>query len=212
MADNSEIERRELAERYASMSTEQLQDLAAESNSLTEIAQSLLEAEIKRRGEIPQLVSKEALDSTEESPDPKLVIIRQFRDLPEALLAKGAIEASGIECFLGDDNMIRMDWFISNLLGGVKLSVRQEDAEDAIAVLDQPIPEIIDVEGVGEYQQPRCPQCGSLDIAFEELNKAIAYGSAGFLHLPLPVHNSGWSCHACGNTWDAPADETPAVE
>jgi hypothetical protein len=30
-----------------------------------------------------------------------------------------------------DDNMIRMDWFISNLLGGIKLKVRAEDAEAA---------------------------------------------------------------------------------
>ena len=52
------------------------------------------------------------------------VTLRQFRDLPEALLAKGSLESAGIQVYLVDDNMIRMDWFISNLLGGIKLNVR----------------------------------------------------------------------------------------
>jgi hypothetical protein len=81
------------------------------------------------------------------------------QNLPEALLAKGILDSSGIECFLTDDNMVRMDWFISNLLGGVKLLVNREDVEAATAILDEPTPELLDVEGVGEYQQPRCPEC-----------------------------------------------------
>ena len=93
--------------------------------------------------------------------------------------------------------MVRMDWFISNLLGGVKLLVNSGDAEDAVTVLNQSIPENFDVQGIGEYQQPRCPSCQSLDVSFEELNKKIAYPSA-WLGLPLPVHNRAWSCHSCG--------------
>ena len=212
MTDDSDKERQWLAERYASMPTEQLVQIASESGSLTEIARSLLEEELKRRSDIPTSVSvpSEPTENTPENSDEslaeKLVMIRRFRDLPEALLARGAVEATGIECFLGDENMVRLDWFISNLLGGVKLLVRREDAEDAIAMLDQPIPENFDVEGIGEYQQPHCPQCNSLDISFEELNKAVAYGSA-WMSLPLPVHNKGWNCHACGHRWDAPGEE-----
>jgi hypothetical protein len=50
-----------------------------------------------------------------------LVIAGSFRDLPEQLLASGALESAGIECFLADDNMVRMEWFISNLIGGIKI-------------------------------------------------------------------------------------------
>ena len=47
-----------------------------------------------------------------------------------------------IECSLLDDNMVRLlDWFISNLLGGVKLQASPEDAEVAKQILEQPIPE-----------------------------------------------------------------------
>jgi hypothetical protein len=49
-------------------------------------------------------------------------------------LAKGSLEAAGIQAYLVDDNMIRMDWFISNLLGGIKLQVRAEDAEAAVEI------------------------------------------------------------------------------
>ena len=200
------------------MPLEQLQQIASDSSSLTDIAHSLLEEEFKRRGIRPGLETTSekiapeevAADNHDESLDANPIMVRRFRDLPEALLAKGSLEAAGIECFLADENMVRMDWFISNLLGGVKLLVRPEEAADARAVLDMPIPENFDVEGVGEYQQPNCPKCNSLEVTFEELNKPLAYGSA-FLSLPLPLHNRGWACHACGHTWDGPAEEISAA-
>lgn len=102
-----------------------------------------------------------------------------------------------------DDNMVRLDWFYSNLVGGVKLQVRAEDVEAANEILNQPIPDEFEVEGWGEYEQPRCPKCKSLDVVFEELNKPIAYGSA-FLSLPLPIHNRGWKCRTCGCEWEGP--------
>jgi DNA-directed RNA polymerase subunit RPC12/RpoP len=133
------------------------------------------------------------------------VTIRRFRDLPEALLAKGSLESAGIRCALADDNMVRLDWFISNLIGGVKLQVCPEDAAAASEILDQPIPEEFETEGTGEYRQPRCPNCQSLDVSFEELNKPIAYASAS-IGFPLPIHRTAWKCHACGREWDD--DET----
>ena len=131
----------------------------------------------------------------------QLLTIRRFRDLPEALLAKGSLESAGIECLLGDDNMVRLDWFISNLIGGVKLQVKPEDAAVATEILDQPIPEEFDVEGSGAYRQPRCPHCQSLDVSFEELDKPVAYVSA-FIGVPLPVHRRDWKCHSCGREWE----------
>jgi hypothetical protein len=205
---NAENERSELAERYAQMPLEQLRQISSESSSLTDMARDLLETEINRRGEIVSL--DPIIEDPENNSDgflaPQLVVLRQVRDLPEALLAKGRLETAGIECSLTDDNMVRMDWFISNFLGGVKLLVRQEDAVEAAAILDQPIPENFDVEGIGEYHQPHCPKCSSMDVSFEELNKPVAYGSA-FLKIPLPVHNRGWACHACKHKWDGPPDE-----
>lgn len=70
----------------------------------------------------------------------KLVVIRRFRDLIEAELAKGKLKSAGISSFIADENIVRMDWFYSNAIGGLRLLVEPEDAEAAHAILDEPIP------------------------------------------------------------------------
>src|SRR6202049_5208465 len=116
----------------------------------------------------------------------EFVILRRYRDLPDAVVVKSILDFSGIECFLTDENLIRMDWFWSGLLGGVKLCVRQQDIEEAQNLIDQSPPDRFDVEGAGEFQQPHCPKCQSVDISFNELNKRVAFTSA-FLGLPIPL-------------------------
>src|SRR6266849_5470486 len=146
-------ERARLAQLYAGMTPEELQKIADDAGSLTNMARQALVEEIDRRGLGIPLTEASGEDVIEKR---NLVSIRRFRDLPEALLAKGGLESAGIECFLADDNMVRMDWFISNLLGGVKLLVNSAADPDALQVLTQPTPETLDVEGVGAYEQPRC--------------------------------------------------------
>jgi hypothetical protein len=143
-----------------------------------------------------------ALDAMEPEPEfQKFVTVRKFRDLPEALLAKGSLQSAGIECRLFDDNMVRLDWFWSNLLGGIKLQVVQEEVDSANAILDQPIPEDLEVPGVGEYHQPRCPKCKSLDITYQELDKPVAYLSA-YLNVPIPLERRAWRCLTCHVEWE----------
>jgi Putative prokaryotic signal transducing protein len=202
MQIDPEKERQRLSQLYAGMTRGELEKVAGDAPSLTEEARQSLQEEITRRG--LDIVLSEAPPGIDVIEERELVLLRRFRDLPEALMAKGSLEAAGIECFLADDNMIRMDWFISNLLGGIKLLVSPEDLEDANAVLNQPIPESLDVEGVGEYRQPHCPACNSLEVSFEELNKKIAYSSA-YLGVPLPIHRKAWRCNVCGHEWQ---DET----
>jgi len=179
------------------MTDGELQRLARNPEALTELAWEALEDELDRRHlEIPSddATPKRELDLR------RLVTIRQFRDLPEALLAKGSLESTGIECFLRDDNMVRLDWFISNFIGGVKLCVQPEDAAKAQSLLDEPILEGLYVQGVGLYEQPRCPKCNSLDVTFRELDPA-AYLSLA-VRVPIPFHREGWRCRSCGAEWE----------
>ena len=67
-------------------------------------------------------------------------------------------------------------------------------------LLEQAIPEGFEVEGVGHYEQARCPKCQSLNIAFEELNLPVAWVSA-YLLAPVPIHRKTWVCHSCGQQW-----------
>jgi len=93
------------------------------------------------------------VDEVEERP---LAVVGRFRDLPTALPAKGSLKSAGIACFLADDNLVRMDWLYSNL-------VDKANAEEANGLLNGPIPKTREVEGVGQYEQPHCPRCQSLD-------------------------------------------------
>lgn len=206
MTQDPEQERQRLARIYSGMTPEELEKVAADGADLTDTALATLKTEIARRGLAIAVNETPAdVDVLEER---DLVTIRRFRDLPEAQLAKGSLESSGIECFLADDNMVRMNWFVSNLLGGVKILVNREDAEAAAAILDKPTPETLDVEGVGEYEQPRCPECQSLDVNFEQLNKKVAYTSA-WLGVPIPLHTKAWTCRSCGHRWQDPDSVEP---
>jgi hypothetical protein len=190
-----------LAGVYSAMADEELRQVAESGDELSADAVLAFQAEVAKRGLKIEITSSRVVDVLEFN---EIVTVRQFRDLPEALLAKGSLESAGIQAYLVDDNMIRMDWFISNLLGGIKLKVHAEDAEVAKQILDQSIPEMLDVEGIGNFDQPKCPTCQSLDIAYEE-NKPASYISA-YIGVPVPVRKRGWKCHDCGNEWSEDSD------
>ena len=138
----------------------------------------------------------------------RFIVLRRFRDVPDAFLFASILDSAGIECYLADENAIRMDWFWSNFLGRIKLCVRRAEADAASSLLDQGVPEKFDVDGVGEYQQPRCPMCQSFEVSFQGLNKAVDYTSA-LLRGPWPLHRSLWECHACGHQWPESAEKPP---
>lgn len=203
MFADPENEQRDFGARYSAMSDGELLKLALQPWALSDVAWDALEDELERRNlEVPE---PEALPQVSALEKRNLVMLRRFRDIPEALLAKGRLESSGIDAVLADENMVRMDWFLSNLLGGVKLLVDSADFTEASNILSEPVPELLHVEGVGDYTQPRCPNCGSLDIALDELNKKVSYTTA-WLGVPLPVADSGWQCHGCGHRWEETAD------
>jgi hypothetical protein len=203
-----EQERVRFAGVYSAMSDEELGQIAESGDELSTAAQEAFRAEVVKRGLKMEIAPPRGEDVFEFN---ETVTLRKFRDLPEALLAKGSLESAGIQAYLVDDNMICMDWFISNLLGGIKLKVRAEDAEAASEILNQPIPEKLDVEGIGNFEQPKCPRCQSLDVSCDELNKGLSYWTA-YAGVPVPVYKKGWICHACGNEWAEQGDELPEHE
>jgi hypothetical protein len=103
----------------------------------------------------------------------QFVMLRRYRDLPEAVVVKSILDFDGIECFFTDEDLIRMDWFWSGSLGGVKLWVRQQDVNEAQNLID-PTP----TRGI-----PRS------SVHFS------------FFGLPIPLKRRGWKCHSCGHSW-----------
>ena len=70
----------------------------------------------------------------------KLTIIASFSHPFEAHLAKGKLESEGIEAYIADENIVGINWLYSNLVGGVKLKVREDDRERALKSLEEKIP------------------------------------------------------------------------
>jgi hypothetical protein len=131
---------------YSSMSNEELQKVGEEPASLTDWAFEALREEMQKRGfdwadttmPLPsQITRSEQTEDTGNRP----VILRKYRDMPSAFVEKSVLEAAGIECFLQDDNVVRMDWLWSDAIGGIKLVLRQQDAEEAEKILSETPPE-----------------------------------------------------------------------
>jgi hypothetical protein len=189
----------DLRTQFAAMSDGEMLRLGQQYASLTDDAQTLVREEFKRRN----LETPDAEE--EEQPDALLGVktIRQYRDQAEAILARSALESSGIACFLRDENTIRIDWLWSNLMGGIRLQVAEADVEAAEAVLSQPIPESVAVDGESDFQQPQCPKCGSLDSRFNNLDAKVAATSILLFGFPIPAppEKDFWHCNNCGTNW-----------
>lgn len=158
-----EKERERLAGLYAGMEDGELEKIASDPCALTDVARKVLRAEMLGRGlEAPPEEIAEAQNAGTEAELPKVVTVRRYRDMPAASIAKSILDSAGVECYLADDNLIRMDWLISNGIGGIKLLVREEDAEVARNLLDQEVPEHFNVEGVGGIPTTALPIFGRI--------------------------------------------------
>lgn len=194
------------ADLYRPMSELELRELAADWHTLIEEARFALEAEFSRRGleftEPPPPLG----DTPPEYRD--LVTIRRYRDLSEAIVARAVIESAGIFCFLKDENLVRLDWQMSNLVGGIRLQVAAADVEAAEAILAQPIPDSIDIPDQPGFEQPHCPRCNSTDIAWERQGRKAALISLYLFSLPLSRGSESWHCGKCGLRWVEEDDPT----
>ena len=151
-----EDERQRLTDLYARMADGELEVIASDSTGLTDTArQALTDEQHRRRPEEAAVADTDARLDRESVELADVVSIRQFRDLPEALLAKGALDSAEIESFLVGDNLVRMDFFGPNLVDRIKLCVKEEDAEAALDLLEQSSPEELRVEGGGPHEQVR---------------------------------------------------------
>ena len=65
----------------------------------------------------------------------KLVTIKVFTFLPELYMAKSFLESEEIMCFVKDEIISQVLPLVPTIFGGVKLQVREEDAEKAIQLL-----------------------------------------------------------------------------
>jgi predicted RNA-binding Zn-ribbon protein involved in translation (DUF1610 family) len=131
-----------------------------------------------------------------------LVTIAHYRDFPPAGLAQSILEAEGITCFLDNQYTVGINWLYSNALGGIKLSVAEQDAEETRKILEAysfPQQDIERTE-VGQLEDSACPKCGGTEITtinYKRKSAAITL----LLSIPLFIFAKRYQCKKCGHRW-----------
>jgi hypothetical protein len=189
----------DFAKRYDEMSDDALLELANSNDELVPAAEAALEVELERRG------LQVTAQNTSVAEHRDLVLIERFRDLTAAQLAQGALESAGIDAVLRDENVVRLDWFYSNAIGGIRLEVDRENAESATEILNQQIPASFEADGE-EFHRSLCPACQSPDTEFESISKPLSVTTM-WLGFPIPVPKNKWHCSACGLEWEEEENE-----
>ena len=92
-----------------------------------------------------------------------------------------------------------MDWFYSNLVGGMRLQVDEEEQAAAREILEEATPETITYGEAETYVQPTCPKCRSAEITLGSgTERGRSLVALYFLGIPLPPREAAWHCEACG--------------
>jgi len=132
------------------------------------------------------------------------VEIASFSQPVEAHLARTKLESEGITCVVRDEYLIRVNWLLSNAVGGVKLMVPTWEAERAREIL-RPKPrlvEVADIEGShGPDGELICPHCRSFDVYYHRFNRRVAGLAWLFFGFIVPWRSDKWVCMQCGYEW-----------
>jgi hypothetical protein len=195
---------------YRSLSDPELLNVVEDWHFLVDDAQAALKAELTERGiDFREPPTPGVSDPTSQYRD--LVTICRYRDLSEAIIGRGVLESAGIYCFLKDENFVRLDWQMSNLIGGISLQVPRADAGAAETILQQPVPETIPLPDQPSFDQPHCPRCNSIDIVWERRGRKAALLSLYLFSLPAPRGSESWHCSHCGLRWVEEDDPAQAA-
>lgn len=95
----------------------------------------------------------------------QIVTIAVFDNAFEANISKGKLDSEEIWCTLKDENIVNLNWFYNNAMGGIKLCVNQEDAPEALEVLDIS----------SKTEEISCPNCHSKNVKVQHA-KSIFIG------------------------------------
>lgn len=140
-----------------------------------------------------------------------LVTVATYREMSDAVLAKGKLDAAGIHCVLSTSahadsraaghtpDSPGMDGFRAKASDDVHLQVHEDDAETATKILTgaSDEDEFVDLE-----DEPECPSCGSMDLHYHDgkhWRPWVGVYVAG--EQTMAAHKREWRCDECGATW-----------
>ena len=133
----------------------------------------------------------------------ELVILQSYLSGFEANLARSQLAFAGIESVVLDEMVVGTLWHMGPALGGVKLQVRQEDAEEALAVLREAFApeESDDAEGPAPLPTPAQQEEATREAAWEAespqtllMDRATRAAVYGLIFFPV----QWWSLYLMG--------------
>jgi hypothetical protein len=214
MQINPAEEWQRLTEHYHQIGDEELQELAAEFDDLTEMAKQVLRSELRNRGLAEPGAKPHSLATSHSFTEPRFhsstdpeAGVSRAREFDESGEEDGPKEFTWktplCDCDTADQayqirEMLRRAgidawveepgsrWSVST----PRVVVAADQLEEAIQVARQPIPQDIIEESkvnVPEFETPTCPKCGAEDPVLEAVDPSNA-----------------WLCEACGSQWMDP--------
>lgn len=130
--------------------------------------------------------------------DEKIIKIARFDDYLQAEIAKIALEAEDIKCFLGGQNFVATYGLYASAVGGVELCIKESDKQKAL--------EILQSINKNQSQSPEidydiiCPKCRSTNTRYENYSRwAFLLSFLVFAPVSYPVKK--FTCLDCGHRW-----------
>ena len=135
----------------------------------------------------------------------RLVTVADYYFSTLAYLGQAKLESEGIRSFVFDEYIINVNWLYLIAIGGVKLKVRQEDAAEAVRILEGVYGANL---GLAEQPDEGCPQCRSLSIHYETFHLRRSYVLMAIsaligpdFALFFPLFKKRWKCESCSFEW-----------
>jgi hypothetical protein len=132
----------------------------------------------------------------------RLVTIGSYGTPFEANLVKSKLEAFGIDAVLADGETIRLDWLLSNALGGIKVRVLETEVEEARRVLESEATREQEEQDMPGDANAVCPACGGSNTHYF-LDKRGSFLTWLVFSIPLLPVRSRNTCVDCGCRWKA---------
>lgn len=218
MWNDPATEWRRLTEHYRSLSDQELQELSANLNDLTEVAQQVLRDEMKVRGLSEPWPATSAAPKEGEISEERGRWDLSFYDTPPAIGADEDQDESEpveyswktelCECETREQawqlaEALRRagidSWLQASRRGYPGIMVAADQLEQARMIVAQPISKEIveevrqDLESGPSFEMPCCPTCGAQDPLLESVDPA-----------------NQWRCGACGRRWVEEETISPA--
>jgi hypothetical protein len=138
------------------------------------------------------------------------ITIATYLEPLEANLMRSKLLSEDMECILLDENLISVQPFYSNAIGGIKLQVHEDDAVRAKAIIDESNKPPLHIVHKSEENihhkahktiKLHCPECHSTEVYYERLSNSELVLCILLLGIPLLFIKGKYHCYNCGNRW-----------